>query len=48
MKNTAKRRSRKLRAAPGPKPELLKIKGSWKKAIRQSLAKRKPTEGSPK
>jgi len=38
----------KPKAAPGPKPELLKIKGSWKKAITKSLAKKKPPEGWPK
>jgi len=38
----------KTRAKSGPKPELLKIKGSWKKAIEQSLAKKKPPHGWPK
>lgn len=34
--------------APGPKPDLLKIKRSWKKAIKQSPAKKKLPEGWPK
>jgi len=38
----------KPKATPGPKPETLKIKGNWQKAIKRSLAKRKPPEGWPK
>ena len=32
----------------GPKPQLLKIKGSWQAALKKSLAKKKPPEGWPK
>jgi hypothetical protein len=36
------------RASRGPKPERLKVKGNWQRAIKQSLAKKKPPEGWPK
>jgi hypothetical protein len=36
------------RAAPGPKPDTLKIDGDWKAAIKKSLQKKKPPEGWPK
>jgi hypothetical protein len=32
----------------GPKPDLLKIDGDWKDAVKQSLAKKKPADGWPK
>ena len=32
----------------GPKPELLKIEGDWKDAVKKSLAKKKPADGWPK
>jgi len=35
-------------SAPGPKPDMLKIRGNWKDAVRQSLQKKKPAEGWPK
>ena len=35
------------RATPGPKPELLKIKGNWKEAITKSFEKKKPAKGWP-
>jgi hypothetical protein len=35
-------------AKRGPKPEVLKIKQNWRKAIKASLAKKKPPEGWPK
>jgi len=38
----------KPRSTPGPKPDVLKIKGSWQAAVKKSLAKKKPTEGWPK
>jgi hypothetical protein len=38
----------KPRAKPGPKPELLKIKGDWQTALKKSLAKKKPPGGWPK
>lgn len=35
-------------SARGPKPDLLKIKGSWQSAMKKSLTKKKPPEGWPK
>jgi hypothetical protein len=32
----------------GPKPDLLKVEGDWKAAIKKSLAKKKPATGWPK
>jgi hypothetical protein len=32
----------------GPKPDLLKIDGDWKDAVKKSLAKKKPADGWPK
>lgn len=32
----------------GPKPDLLKIEGDWKDAVKKSLAKKKPATGWPK
>jgi hypothetical protein len=32
----------------GPKPDLLKIDGDWKDAVKKSLAKKKPGTGWPK
>ena len=49
MAETKKQKSiAKPTAKPGPKAATLKIKGNWRGAIRQSLAKRKPPEGWPK
>jgi hypothetical protein len=38
----------KPKAKPGPKADTLRIKGSWKRAIRKSFEKEKPPEGWPK
>jgi len=35
-------------AKRGPKPDVLKIKGKWQDAMKQSLQKQKPPEGWPK
>jgi hypothetical protein len=32
----------------GPKPDLLKIEGDWRDAVKKSLAKKKPAAGWPK
>jgi len=32
----------------GPKPDLLKIEGDWKDAVKKSLEKKKPAAGWPK
>jgi hypothetical protein len=40
---------KKRQGAPtGPKPEILKIEGDWRVAIKKSLEKNKPAEGWPK
>jgi hypothetical protein len=36
------------KSAVGPKPDLLKIDGDWKEAVKKSLAKKKPVSGWPK
>ena len=33
---------------PGPKPEVLKIRGDWQAAVKKALQKKKPTTGWPK
>jgi hypothetical protein len=38
----------KKREAPGPKPEVLKIEGNWRHAIKKTLDKKKPPNGWPK
>jgi hypothetical protein len=35
-------------STPGPKPDILKLHGNWKDAIKKSLEKKKPAEGWPK
>jgi hypothetical protein len=47
-KPSVPKRPRKPKSAPGPKPDLLKIRGNWKDAVKQSLQKKKPPEGWPK
>ncbi len=32
----------------GPKPDMLKVSGSWKAAVKKSLLKKKPVSGWPK
>ena len=39
---------KKKSATPGPKPDVLKLKGNWQNAVKQSLQKKKPKEGWPK
>jgi hypothetical protein len=49
MKKKAKKKSAdRPKSAPGPKPDVLKIRGNWKDAVRQSLQKKKPAEGWPR
>jgi hypothetical protein len=45
---TLKQNTQKLKSAPGPKPEVLKLKGPWQAAVRRSLQGKKPPEGWPK
>jgi hypothetical protein len=33
---------------PGPKPEIVKIEGDWREAIKKSLQVKKPANGWPK
>lgn len=42
------KKKRKKKEIPGPKPEVLKIDGNWKDAVKKSLEKKKPLEGWPK
>jgi len=40
---------KKTPASPrGPKPDLLKLEGDWKTAVKKSLEKKKPVTGWPK
>jgi hypothetical protein len=49
IKKAAKRISAKRAGAKrGPRPDVLRIKGRWQDAIKQSLQKKKPPEGWPK
>jgi hypothetical protein len=43
-----KNHPKKPRSAPGPKPDVLKLKGPWQQAVRKSLQKKKPPAGWPK
>lgn len=45
---TQKPRAANPKAKPGPKPQMLKIKGNWEKAVAKSFKKKKPPEGWPK
>jgi hypothetical protein len=44
------KRANKQAAKPkrGPVPDVLKIDGNWKDAVKKSLAKKKPAAGWPK
>ncbi len=42
------KRSKKERAIPGPKPDMLKLDGDWKESVKKSLKKKKPMKGWPK
>jgi hypothetical protein len=45
---TSKKKSARPKSSPGPKPDVLKLKGRWQDAVKQSLKKKKPPEGWPK
>jgi hypothetical protein len=47
MRKSTKPKRRK-KDTPGPKPDMLKIEGNWKDAVKKSLAKKKPAQGWPK
>ena len=38
----------RAKETPGPKPEVLKIDGDWRDAVKKSLEKKKPATGWPK
>ena len=39
---------KKPRKPPGPKPEVLRIEGDWKDAMRKLISKKRPVGGWPK
>ncbi|HEY7087930.1 MAG TPA: hypothetical protein VH518_07560 [Tepidisphaeraceae bacterium] len=39
---------KKPKSKRGPKPEILKIEGDWRNAVKKSLQKKKPATGWPK
>jgi hypothetical protein len=43
-----KKNKSKKRETPGPKPEVLKITGDWRAAVKKSLEVKKPANGWPK
>jgi hypothetical protein len=43
-----KKKQQRKKKTPGPKPEVLKLEGDWKDAIRKSLQKKRPDAGWPK
>ena len=47
MGKPSKREAKKA-ATPGPKPDVLKLKGKWQDAVKRSLQKKKPVDGWPK
>ncbi len=42
------KKSTKAKKPPGPAPEVLKIKGNWKDAMRKLVSKKRPVGGWPK
>jgi hypothetical protein len=42
------KKAAKKKATPGPKPDMLKLSGKWRDAVKKSLTKKKPAEGWPK
>ena len=43
-----KKKAAKTPEERGPKPDLLKLDGSWGAAIKKTLVKKKPPEGWPR
>jgi hypothetical protein len=43
-----KKASKSKRRNPGPVPEVLKIEGDWKDAMRKLISKKRPVGGWPK
>jgi hypothetical protein len=48
VKKRKRAKKKGAKAAPGPKPDVLKIEGDWRAAIKKSFQKKKPPEGWPK
>jgi len=48
MNNKLKMKVDRPKAKSGPKPDVLKIKGNWRHAVKRSLQKNKPPDGWPK
>jgi hypothetical protein len=44
----AKKSKTKVKTPRGPKPEVLKIEGNWKDAMRKLISKKRPVGGWPK
>ncbi len=42
------KKSTKAKKPPGPAPEVLKIEGNWKDAMRKLVSKKRPVGGWPK
>jgi hypothetical protein len=38
----------RVKDSPGPKPEVLKVEGDWRAAVKKSLEKKRPATGWPK
>ena len=48
-RNMAKRKRQASGGAPpGPPPDVLKLEGDWREAVRRSVEKKKPARGWPK
>jgi hypothetical protein len=41
-------RKLKKKKTPGPKPEIVRIEGNWREAVKKSLSIKKPANGWPK
>jgi hypothetical protein len=42
------RKNQTQKKKTGPKPEVVKINGEWRDAVKRALAKKKPANGWPK
>ena len=47
-KHPIKQADPKLKAKPGPKPDVYKIEGNWEDAVKKSFTTKKPAGGWPK
>lgn len=41
-------KSKKAPEKRGPKPDVLKLEGDWKAAVKKTLSKKRPPKGWPK